>query len=347
MSRQSKTVYPLYSPDMGAGRCLSALPASPALTAEQQIAQLRDQLAESQKQASLGALASGIAHEINTPIQYVSDNVQFIGEALADIATLLGYIEKLEKQPEHTAELVADLVASAAAMDVDFLNSELPIAFDQARKGLGRIARITRAIKSFAHPGTEERHPTDINDCIRTTVTVATNQWKYVARMVLELSPDLPAVPVFAGPLQQVLLNLIVNAAQAIEETRTPGAPLNRISITSRHEADDVVIIISDNGPGIAPDIMQRVFEPFFTTKPPGKGTGQGLALVHEIITARHGGVITVSSSPGRGAVFTIRLPLAPDAPSTAHRPAEPPVETAPAGALVDGASPSCNLDEE
>ena len=258
-------------------------------------------IAEVSRMEALGTLAGGIAHEINTPTQFVSDNLQFLKDGVRD---LLDYIDT-----SRSGDGGPDLSAKLAAMDYDFLKSELPLAADQAMEGTERIAKIVQAVKEFSYPTSKIMHPVDLNRLIEMVSIVTRNQWKYVAEMEFNLAPDLPHIQAIEGEINQVLVNLIVNAAYAIGE-RHDGTP-GRITMTTRATDKSMVeLSISDTGIGIPPENLRKIFEMFFTTKPPGQGTGQGLAITHSII--RHlGGGITVHSEPENGATFTITLPVA------------------------------------
>lgn len=269
---------------------------------EQERLRMMERLSESNKFESLGTLAGGIAHEINTPTQFVSDNLRFLEEGIETLLDIAQHAAPLAQMPG--AESFAQKLALA---DIDFLKNELPAATAQALDGMRRIGEIVRAIKEFSYPSSKTPAPFDLNHAIESTATVTKNQWKYVAEMELDLAPDLPLVTAVEGEINQVLLNVIVNAAQAIAEKKS-DAP-GRIVITTRKADENVEIRISDTGPGMSDEVRQKIFEMFFTTKPPGQGTGQGLAITHAIIH-RHGGRIDVKSEPGAGAIFTILLPI-------------------------------------
>ncbi|MFZ5585239.1 MAG: PAS domain S-box protein [Thermodesulfobacteriota bacterium] len=279
---------------------------------------LERQLMQAQKLEAIGSLAAGIAHEINTPTQYVSDNTHFMRDAFLDLfrvlagysrlATLLKADGRLE--PSIAAEL-AGVLALEREVDSDYLIEEVPKAIEQTLEGLARISKIVRSMKEFAHPGPEGKTPTDLNKALENTVTLAKNEWKYVAEVELDLDPELPPVPCVPSEINQVFLNIIVNAAQALAEVVREGEDAKgRISIRTRRRGGLAEITISDNGPGIPPAIQSRVFDPFFTTKPPGKGTGQGLAIAQRVVADKHQGSLLFSSQPGQGATFVVRLPL-------------------------------------
>jgi signal transduction histidine kinase/DNA-binding response OmpR family regulator len=270
---------------------------------EQQL--LKAQLAQAQKLESIGQLAAGIAHEINTPIQYIGDNTNFLADAFQHLAKVLTLYRTAESDPKWFDE--AQRAAERA--DLDYLLEEGPRAIQQTLDGVGHVARIVKAMKEFAHPGTDEKVPVDLNHAIQTVIEVARNEWRYVAEVVTDLDPALPPVPGLPGELNQVLLNLLVNAAHAIREAN--GTELKgTIAIATRWTANLVEVRISDTGCGIPEAVRGRIFDPFFTTKPVGQGTGQGLAIAHAVVVQRHGGAITVVSEVGKGTTFVVRLPL-------------------------------------
>jgi len=287
-------------------------------TESQERARLQAELLHAQKLESIGSLAAGIAHEINTPAQYVGDNVQFLEESLPAIEDLLKrHSQLLDAAQAGTLEeaQVQEMRQAAEQADLPFLCEELPSAVEQARSGIERITEIVRAMKEFSHPGSAEKQPADLNHCIRSTVTVARNEWKYHAELELALDPELPAVSCLPGELNQVFLNLIVNAAQAIAEQRAEGDEKGKIRISTHWVKGGVVkegveIEIWDDGPGIPEAIRSKVFDPFFTTKEVGLGSGQGLAIARSVVVDKHGGKITVESQEDGGTTFRIYLPL-------------------------------------
>ncbi|MGQ9688780.1 MAG: PAS domain S-box protein [Desulfobaccales bacterium] len=277
---------------------------------------LESQLAQAQKLESIGQLAAGIAHEINTPIQFVSDNIRFLKEAFQELLHLLDKMRACLDVLAAGAEpdtIVAELKGAAAAADLDYLSGEIPAAIAQSLEGLDRVVKIVRAMKDFSHPGTQEKVALDLNKALENTITVSRNEWKYVAEVITDFDPDLPPLYCFPQELNQVFLNIIVNAAQAIKEM-VGGSPAEKktISVSTRREGDWVEVRLSDTGPGIPENIRHRIFDPFFTTKEVGKGTGQGLAISHAVIQEKHQGTITFESEEGVGTTFIIRLPLGP-----------------------------------
>jgi PAS domain S-box-containing protein len=258
---------------------------------------LEVELRHSQKLEGIGRLAAGVAHEINTPIQFIGDNVNFLGDTTT---RLLGaYQAATRPGVDHDV-----LAALDAELEIDYLSQEIPEAVRQTIDGVHRVATIVQALKSFAHPSTPNHLPANLNRSLTDTLTVARNELAHITEIHTALG-DLPPVTCSVGDLNQVFLNLLLNAADAVTDT-----PRSSISITSRTDDNDVVIEISDNGTGIPPELQEKIFEPFFTTKPVGKGTGQGLALARAIIVDRHHGTIDCTSTPDTGATFTIRLPI-------------------------------------
>ncbi len=195
-------------------------------------------------------------------------------------------------------------------MDLDFVVREIPQALKESLVGLERVANIVRALKDFSHPGSNEFVPVDINQAIQAALTVARSEWKYVAEVALHLDEKLPRVPALSNEIHQVLLNLIVNAAQAIAEKNRDGKEKGTLTIKTFQEGNFAVIEIQDSGIGIPEENHSRIFEPFFTTKPPGRGTGQGLAIVYDVVVHKHRGDVSFTSEVGEGTTFFIRLPL-------------------------------------
>jgi len=275
---------------------------------------LETQLMQAKKMESIGQLAAGIAHEINTPAQFVGDNTRFIKESFEDLIELNKSFEKLldaAKNGGVTSDLIEATDASVKEADFEYLAEEIPSAIDQSLDGIGRISNIVRAMKEFSHPGSKERESTDLNKAIENTITVASNEWKYVSDVETELSEDMPPVVCFAQEVNQVVLNMIVNAAHAIEMGQDEDSEgKGTITIRTRPVGDEAEITISDTGCGIPEEIKDRVFDPFFTTKEVGKGTGQGLAMAYKTVVKHHQGRLSVDSTPSVGTTFTIRLPI-------------------------------------
>jgi PAS domain S-box-containing protein len=260
-----------------------------------------------QKLESVGRLAAGIAHEINTPIQYIGDSVSFLQSAQFDLERLLERYRAAVQQrgAEDSSAAIEEIEKD---FDLEFLAEETPRAFQRTLEGVERVAGIVRAMKEFAHPDHPEHRSADLNHAIETTLTVAQNEYKYSAQIETHLG-NLPQVTCNVGELNQVFLNLIVNAAHAIAESGKDAAE-GRITIATSASGDQVVISIADNGCGIPDNNLQKVFDPFFTTKPVGRGTGQGLAIARSIVVEKHGGAIDVHSALGSGTQFILRLPV-------------------------------------
>jgi PAS domain S-box-containing protein len=288
---------------------------------------------QASKLASVGQLAAGIAHEINTPTQYIGDNLRFIGEAFAAICTLLERCrvvlggDSLPSLATDAGDLLRQAMRDA---DTDYLVGEIPQAITQSLEGVGQVSRIVLALKEFSHPGERDKVAVDLNRSIENTLAVSKNEWKHVADIELALDPELGQVLCLPGEMNQVLLNLVVNAAHAIDAAqsrRGHNAGKGRISIATFRNGGAVDITIRDNGTGMSEAVRQRIFDPFFTTKDVGKGTGQGLAICRDVVVTKHGGRIEVETEEGRGTLFTITLPLDGDPASIA---AAAPAVTAP-----------------
>ena len=270
-----------------------------------------EQLRQAQKLEGIGQLAAGIAHEINTPTQFVSDNVTFFKESWAALSGLLAMVNQLSSEPAPSS---AAIEAAARQVDLDYLTREVPRALAETLDGLQRITSIVRAMKEFSHPGSSQKCPTDLNRAIESTLTVTRSEWKYLADVETDLDPNLPPVPCLVDKFNQVILNLLINATHAIGDITENGRwGKGRITVRTRPAGDSVEISIADTGAGVPEAIRHRIFEPFFSTKDVGRGTGQGLALAHTTIVNEHQGKIWFESEVGKGSVFFIRLPLAAD----------------------------------
>jgi signal transduction histidine kinase len=282
------------------------------LEAEERQRDLERQLAQAQKLESIGHLASGIAHEINTPIQYIGDNGRFLEDAFRDLIRYLqSHRQTIEKMKYALApEELAPVLQVCQAVDFSYLEQEIPNAIGQLLEGVDQVARIVHAMKEFSHPGPVDKQPINLNRAIESTVLVSRNEWKHNAELTTDLAPDLPLVPCVAGEFNQVILNLIVNAAQAIEECVGTEKRKGLIHISTRRIGAFAEIRIHDTGCGIPPEIQSKVFDPFFTTKPVGKGTGQGLTIAHSVVVQKHQGSIRFESEAGQGTTFVLQLPL-------------------------------------
>jgi PAS domain S-box-containing protein len=276
---------------------------------------LEQDLLQSQKLESIGTLAAGIAHELNTPIQYVRDNTVFLTDEFPGVVSYINKCnETLGKISENNSEFtkIKDLLNLKNKLDLDYLVEQIPLALNQTKEGAEAVAKIVKSMKEFSHPGTDVKQAINLNAAIQSTTTVSKNEWKYLATLDFDLDSSLPPLLCYPGELNQVMLNLIVNAAHAIEEKRNKNSleELGQIKITTKYIDNNAVITISDTGTGIPESILSMIFDPFFTTKSVGKGTGQGLTLARRIIVERHGGTLSVDSKENIGTVFTITLPI-------------------------------------
>jgi PAS domain S-box-containing protein len=275
---------------------------------------LETQLLQAQKLEAIGQLAAGIAHEINTPMQYVGDNTRFLKESFEDLITLLNKSAQFlpsKNDGNLNPTLLGEMENAFLSADVEFLSKEIPIAIAQTLEGISRVSEIVRAMKEFSHPNDQEKSETNINEAILNTITVARNEWKYVADLETMLDPNLPPVPCLRGEFNQVILNLLINAAHAIEDVVGNGSEQKgKITVVTRQDGNWAEITIRDTGTGIAREIQSKIFDPFFTTKEVGRGSGQGLAIAHGVIIKKHGGTLTFETEAGKGTTFMIRLPL-------------------------------------
>lgn len=286
---------------------------------------MQAQLAQAQKLESIGQLAAGIAHEINTPIQYVGDNIRFLSDSMDDLLRLVGSYRDLVSEIAKgvgTEDCASKVAALEQEADLPYIEDELPKSIAQSLDGVERVSEIVRSMKDFSHPGTGGKESADLNKAIESTITVARNEWKYVAEMVTDFDLALPFVPCKLGEFNQVILNIVINAAHAIagvvgKNTGEKGT----ITIATRRDDGWAEIRISDTGTGIPQEHRSKVFDHFFTTKEVGKGTGQGLAIAHAVIAEKHGGTITVESEMGKGTTFIIRLPIESESPTAEEMP--------------------------
>ncbi len=283
------------------------------ITKKQETAILK---AQAQKLESIGELAAGIAHEINTPIQYVASNLEFLAESYQDS---LEYIEKVEDMLTKLAtghgdqDSIQTLAQMKEELDFDYLVEEVPQAISQSASGMEKVATIVGAMKTFSHPSVNEKIPVDINETLDTAISISTNEWKYVAKIEKHFDPNLPITPAFPNELNHAFLNLIVNASHALEEKFSSSENHDIkgiIDISTRLTEDAIEICVSDNGNGVPEDIRDKIFDQFFTTKQAGKGTGQGLSITHAAIVMKHKGQISVTDSSMGGAKFIVKIPL-------------------------------------
>lgn len=284
--------------------------------AEQQRQEMEMQLRQAQKLESVGRLAAGIAHEINTPAQYVGDNLSFLHDSFAELQTIAMQFRQLlatTGESQLSAQALAEARALLAKTDVEYLGREIPVAIKQGLEGVGRISKIVGALREFAHPGNRQKSGTNLNHAIETTVAVARSEWNPVADVAWHLDPKLPLVTCFVGEFNQAILNLIINAAQAIADVVGPHPKQKGvISVQTRRDGSWAEIRIGDTGTGIAESARPHIFEPFFTTKEVGRGTGQGLNVAYHSIVKLNQGTIWFETEVGKGTMFIIRLPLKP-----------------------------------
>jgi two-component system, NtrC family, sensor kinase len=276
---------------------------------------LESQLRQAQKLEGIGHLAAGIAHEINTPTQFVTDNLSFMQDSWKSAYELLERYRSTIRDfggsmPENVREQIAE---AEQACDLEFISTEFPRAIEQSLDGARRVAKIVRAMKEFSHPDSAEKTATDLNRAIESTITVARNEWKYVSELVTDFDSSIPAVVCYPGDINQVVLNLIVNAAHAIKE-RVKEGEKGRITLRTRNREEFVEISVEDTGAGIPAAIQGKVFDPFFTTKEVGKGTGQGLSFSYTVVVKKHGGKIWFETEVGKGTTFYFTLPTSVEA---------------------------------
>jgi signal transduction histidine kinase len=277
-----------------------------------ELRRLGRELAAAQKLESVGRLAAGVAHEINTPVQFVSDNVQFVSRSMTDIAAAIQAYRNLR----HAVQSAVDIEEAARladeadkAADLDYIMQNAPLALESSIEGLGRIATIVRSMKEFAHPDQAQKTFADLNQAIRSTLVIAHNEYKYVAELNTEFG-ELPPVECYLGEINQVILNLLVNAAHAISDVVKDTGNLGKLTVCTRLVGDGVEISIGDTGTGIPESARENIFDPFFTTKEVGKGTGQGLAIARSVVVNKHGGTLRFETECGKGTTFFIRLPI-------------------------------------
>ena len=265
--------------------------------------QAEAELRQAQRLESVGRLAAGVAHEINTPVQYVADSLRFIADGTDALVSLL-QVYRAHVSPTKELEAVE------ADADLEYLLEETPGALARATEGLQRIGTIVRSMKEFAHPDQEEMQPADLNRGITSTLVVATSEYRLVADVETDLAP-LPPVICHSGAINQIVLNIVVNAAHAIKTRVGSSGERGLITVRTRTEGPNVVIAISDTGSGVPEHIKEHIFDLFFTTKGVGEGSGQGLAIARAV-AVKHGGSITFESEAGRGTTFFVRLPIGP-----------------------------------
>ena len=275
---------------------------------------LEMQLRQSQKLESIGQLAAGIAHEINTPMQFIGDNTRFLEQTFGDLYPLLKAYDALLAAAETgtiTPEILAAARTAHNAASPDYLCTEIPKAIKDTLDGVARTTKIVRAMKTFSHPGAGEKRPVDLREAIESTLTISRSEWRHVAEVVTEFDADLPAVPLLAAEFNQALLNLIVNATHAIADAVGDARQgKGTITVSARRDGEWAEVRVRDTGTGIPEKVQMRIFEPFFTTKPMGKGTGQGLTITRSVIVDQHRGTLDFETAAGQGTVFIMRVPL-------------------------------------
>ena len=256
------------------------------------------QLMQSERMASIGQLAAGVAHEINNPVGYVNSNLGSLQRYVADLLRLLSAYQNIETElPEVARDQV---IALKKEIDYEFMQNDITELMNETLDGLKRVTRIVQDLKNFSHVGESENQWANLEDGLDSTLRVVWNELKYKAEVVKEYA-GLPQIRCYPFQLNQVFMNLLVNASHAIQEK-------GKITVRTGFDEGQVWIQVQDNGRGIPAENLQRIFDPFFTTKPVGKGTGLGLSLSYDIVK-KHGGHIDVSSEPGQGSTFTVFLP--------------------------------------
>jgi len=273
---------------------------------------IETELRLAQKLESVGRLAAGIAHEINTPVQYVSDSVTFMRDALPSLIDTIAKYRELATTVDEHGDVEAAVFAARtteAESDVDYTLANAPSALEAALHGLGRVAAIVRSMKDFAHPDRDEKTLVDLNRAIESTLMIAANECKYIADVETDLA-NLPLVRCNGGEINQAVLNLVINAAHAIQDIVGTTGGKGKIAVRTRRDGNEVEISIADTGGGIPQTIRDKIYDPFFTTKEVGRGTGQGLAIARAVVVDKHNGSLRFESEPGRGTTFFLRLPI-------------------------------------
>lgn len=277
----------------------------------QQLKNVERKAAVSQRLEAIGQLAAGISHEINTPIQYVHENAKFLRDACKAMELVFSGVEAcVADEGMSMAQFRQEYQRLREHSQFDAFRTEVPSAIQETIHGSNRVTTIVQAIREFAHPGTAEKSPHDLNHAIASAITVSTNHWRSLCDIQTKLANDLPTILCHAAEINQVILNLLVNACDAIAEKIDGGGEKGTITFRTWRDGNFVKLSVSDTGVGIKPKNLEHIFTLFYTTKPVGKGTGQGLSIVHSIVVEHHGGMIDVSSEPGEGATFVISLPI-------------------------------------
>ena len=277
------------------------------------IEKLERQLSQAQKLESIGQLAAGVAHEINTPMQFIGDNIGYLLDSSEKLFRVVeGYHELLsaKETSKSWAARIEEMDRLRSKCRFDRLRKQIPAALEESREGVTRVVKIVRAMKEFSHPGAKEMKPKNLNALVESTVAISRSRWKNAAELELDLDPNLPEAPMLASEINQVLLNLMVNAGDAIADKNEENPnSLGRIAVRTWSNEEHVIVEVGDDGCGMPKEVSQKIFDPFFTTKDVGKGTGQGLSISHNVIVNMHDGVIEVDSAVGMGTKFRVKIP--------------------------------------
>ncbi len=283
---------------------------------ERQVEEKTSQLLQAQRLESMGQLAAGIAHEVNSPMQFIGNNADFLSQALEELAALRRQYHQVYQQARAgqpvAPGLLEELAAALEAADVDYLVTETTKALGKVQEGVTRVVEIVEGMRELAHPGGREKVVVDLNHLVQSATAVCRNEWKYVADLGLDLDSSLPPVPCFPGEISQCVVNLVVNAAHTIADVVKGTEGKGKISLSSRVAGTWAELRVADTGAGIPPEVQPRIFEFLFTTKEFGKGTGQGLSLVQRVVRDHHGGEVSFETEMGKGTTFVLRLPLGP-----------------------------------
>lgn len=274
--------------------------------------QIEQTIDEARRLEAIGALSAGIAHEINTPIQFIGDNLDYLQEALKKIRKSYDGFDMLRAAAERQGDYAAELKTineTNASINLLSLIPEIASALEESREGIRQVRDIVLLMKEFAHPGSGEKHEADINKIVENVVKLSKNRQKRVAEVQLDLAGSLPKINCRRGQMQQVILNIVINALDALEEAKTAEG---RVRIQTSYDDEWVKVAISDNGPGVPASLREKIFDPFFTTKPVGKGTGQGLALAKDCVVKGHDGRLTLGEVEGFASTFLIEIPRNP-----------------------------------
>ena len=281
---------------------------------ERQVEEKTAQLLQAQKLESMGQLAAGIAHEVNTPMQFINNNTDFLQQVIEEVGELQEKLCRVYEQSRDGRvedELLTEVEEALEDTDVDYLTGEAGKALEKIQEGVGRVVGIVEGMRELAHPGGREKSLADLNHTIQGATAVCRNEWKYVAELDLDLDESLPQVLCFPGEISQCVINMVVNAAHAIADVVEGKEEKGTISIGSRAHGDWAEIRIADTGTGIPEEAQPHIFDFLYTTKEVGKGTGQGLSLVHRVVRNNHGGEVSFETEQGKGTTFILRVPVA------------------------------------